>query len=61
MPNRLEQNKLLLSTIKNLNPQADVSLRVLKGRHCHGSSELDEDDEYETIKEMVNWFKKTIS
>lgn len=61
MPNRLEQNKLLLSTIKNLNPQADVSLRVLKGWHCHGSSELDEDDEYETIKEIVNYFKKTIN
>ena len=56
MPNRLEQNKLLLSTIKNFNSQVDVSLRVLKGWHCHGSSEVDADGEYEAIKVIMDYF-----
>ena len=51
--NRLEQNKLLYSTLKNFNKNANVELRVLKGGHCHGSGELDDDNEYEVIKEMV--------
>ena len=55
LPNRVEQNKLLLSTIKNFNKEADVSLRILKGYHCHGSSELDNSGEYEVIKVMMEW------
>ena len=58
LPNRLEQNKLLLSTIKNFNRDADVKLRVLKGSHCQGSSELDEDGEYETVKIIKEWADK---
>ena len=58
LPNRLEQNKLLLSTIKSFNEKADVELKILKGSHCHGSSDLDSDGEYETIKVIKEWTKR---
>lgn len=58
LPNRLEQNKLLVSTIKSFNEKADAELKILKKYHCHGSSELDEDGEYETIKIIKEWAKR---
>ena len=58
LPNRLEQNKLLYSSIKSFNEKADVELHVLKGYHCHGSSEVDSDNEYETIKVIKKWAKR---
>lgn len=57
LPNRVEQNKLLLSSIKSFNPNVDVTFKLLKKYHCHGSSEVDEDGEYEVIKEILKWFK----
>ena len=57
LPNRVEQNKLLVSTIKSFNSEADVTLKILQKWHCHGSSEVDEDGEYETIKVIKDWFK----
>lgn len=58
LPNRLEQNKLLYSTIKSFNEKADVELEILHGYHCHGSSEVDSDNEYETIKVIKEWAKR---
>ena len=58
LPNRLEQNKLLLSTIKSFNETADAELKILKGYHCKGSSELDEDGEYPVIKIIKEWAKR---
>lgn len=58
LPNRVEQNKLLVSTVKSFNDQADIELKILKGYHCHGSSELDEDGEYEIIKVIKEWMKR---
>ena len=57
LPNRLEQNQLLVSSIKSYNDKANIVLKVLKGYHCHGSSELDDDNEYETIKIIKEWVK----
>ena len=57
LPNRLEQNQLLVSTIKSYNDKANIVLKILKGYHCHGSSELDKDGEYETIKVIKEWVK----
>ena len=57
LPNRVEQNKLLVSTLKSFNKDADVTLKLLQKWHCHGSSELDEDGEYETIKVINGWIK----
>ena len=58
LPNRLEQNELLVSTIKSFNDKANVELKILKGYHCKGSSEVDEDGEYETIKVIKEWAKR---
>lgn len=55
LPNRLEQNQLFKSSIKNINPSLDVTLLILKGQHCHGSCEIDSDGEYELIKVFQNW------
>ena len=60
MPNRIEQNKLLLTTIKNFNKSLDVELHLLKGDHCHGSCRLDEDGEYELVKLIKEWSKKRL-
>lgn len=61
MPNRVEQNRLLLSTLKNFNQDLDVELKILHGCHCHGSGELDEDNEYEVIKTYNIWAKTRIN
>lgn len=58
MPNRIEQNKLLLSTIKNFNNDLDIELHILKGGHCHGSCRKDEDGEYELVKVVKEWSKR---
>ena len=58
LPNRLEQNKLLVSSIKNFNDKADIELKILKSYHCHGSSETDEDGEYEAVKNIKEWAKR---
>ena len=57
LENRLEQNKLLLSSIKSFNKDLQVKLEVLEGYHCQGSSELDKDDEYPVIKLINEWMK----
>ena len=58
LPSRLEQNQLLISTVKNFNKEADIELKILKGYHCRGSSEIDQDGEYETIKVIKEWAKR---
>ena len=55
MPNRLEQNKLLLSTVKNFNKGLDIELHVLPGDHCHGSCRLSDDGEYDLVKLINEW------
>ncbi len=58
LPNRLEQNKLLMSSIKTFNKNLDVELKILKGEHCHGSGTLDEDGEYEVVKAIKEWMNR---
>ncbi len=58
LPNRLEQNKLLMSSIKTFNKDLDVELKILKGEHCHGSGTLDEDNEYEVVKVIKEWMHR---
>ena len=55
IPNRLEQNRLLYSTIKYFNNNAQVYLHVLDGGHCRASSEVDKDGEYTLVKLMKAW------
>ncbi len=58
LPNRIEQNKLLMSTLKNLNKEADVEFKLLKGWHCQGSCELNKDGEFELVKIIEEWAKR---
>ncbi|MBR0295533.1 MAG: alpha/beta hydrolase [Bacilli bacterium] len=58
LPNRIEQNQLLLSTIKSFDKDADVEFKILKGNHCQGSSTLDSDGEFEVVKIMEVWLDK---
>ena len=58
LPNRLEQNQLLLKTIKTFNKDIDVELKILQGEHCHGSGQLDEDNEYGVVKLVKEWMKR---
>lgn len=60
LPSRIEQNELLVSTIKNFNKEADVELHILKSWHCHGSCALDEDGEYELVKVIDKWKNKLV-
>ena len=60
MPNRIEQNKLLMSTIKNFNEEADIELHILPGDHCHGSCRLDDDGEYQLVKLIKEWSKERL-
>lgn len=59
LPNRVEQNQLLVSTLKSFNESADVTLKILQKWHCHGSSELDSDGEYEVVKVIKGWIKSS--
>ena len=55
LANRLEQNKLLYSSLKSFNKDADIEFKLLKKWHCHGSCELDDDGEFEVIKSIKDW------
>ena len=57
LPARLEQNRLLLSVVKNYRNDLDIELKVLKGNHCEGSSVLNENGEYEVIEVIKEWMK----
>ena len=56
-----KQNKTLYQKIKEINQNAPVTLKILPGYHCHGSSELDSDKEYAVIKEIEKIVKSHIS
>ena len=56
IPNRMEQNKALFKKIKECNKDAPVTLKILSGYHCQGSSEVDlNDGEYPLIKELLKY------
>lgn len=57
MPNRYEQNKLLISAIKHYYPEADITDILLPGTHCVGSSVKDKDGRYPFVKEILKWAK----
>lgn len=58
MANRIEQNELLVSSVKNFKKDADIELKILKKWHCHGSTTPDEDGELEAVKVIINWASK---
>ena len=58
LPSRVEQNDLLVSTIKFFKRRLDVHHEVLDGGHCAGSSELNDDGEYEMVNLIKGWVAK---
>lgn len=57
LPNRYEQNKLLISSIKYYYPDANIEEVLLSGSHCKGSSIKDNDNRYPFTKEIIKWVK----
>ena len=58
LPNRVEQNDLLMSSIKFFKRRLDVHHEVLDGGHCAGSTQLNEDGEYEMANLIKEWVVK---
>ena len=58
LPNRIEQNDLLVSTIKFFKRKLDVHHEILDGAHCAGSSILNEDGEYDMVDLIKGWVAK---
>jgi len=54
---RVEQNMLFYKAVLYFDPNADISYRLLKGKHCAGISQKDEDGEYPYAKETLAWLK----
>ena len=55
LPSRSEQNDLLVSTIKFFKRRLDIRHEILDGKHCEGSSVLNEDGEYEMANLIKGW------
>ena len=55
LPSRVEQNDLLLSTIKFFKRRLDVHHEILDGGHCSGSCVLNEDEEFEMANLIKGW------
>ncbi|MBQ8295269.1 MAG: alpha/beta hydrolase [Clostridia bacterium] len=58
LPCRPEQNMLFYKAVLHFNPQADICYRSLKGGHCVGLFEKDEDGLFPHVKETIAWLKK---
>ena len=55
LPNRYEQNKLLISAVKTFNKDAILDDILLKGNHCEGSSHIDETGDFPFVYETIKW------
>lgn len=57
MPNRLEQNKLLISATKHYNPDSDITFLLLEGGHCQGCWFDQKINDYPFVMETIKWLK----
>ena len=55
---RAEQNEMFIKALKFFDREADVTGYLLHGGHCHGTSQKDEDGQYEFLKKAVTWMKE---
>lgn len=55
LPNRYEQNKLLISAVKTFNKDVILDDILLKGNHCEGSSHIDETGDFPFVYETIKW------
>lgn len=60
MPSRVEQNRLMVSTIRNFNKEAKVKEVLLEGNHCDGSCKKGVDGEYPYVKEVIKFIEEKI-
>ena len=58
LPNRYEQNKLLISSVRYYNKNTHLDELLLKGNHCEGSSHIDETGDFPFVYESINWIRK---
>ena len=58
MPNRYEQNQLMIKAVKNFNPSLQLDHILLEGSHCAGSSIKDNDGLYPYVKKTIEWLEK---
>ena len=57
LPNRYEQNKLMISAIRNYNKAADITELLLPGGHCASSTIRDEKGKFPFVKAVLPWLK----
>lgn len=57
LPNRYQQNQLLISTVKNYNKEADIKDMLLPGTHCAASGMRNEKGEYPFVKTVLPWLE----
>ena len=50
---RYEQNMLFYKSVLAFNKNADITYQVLKGTHCRGSNEREEDGEFAFVKALL--------
>ena len=58
LPNRYEQNKLLISSVRYYDKDAVLDELLLKGNHCEGSSHIDETGDFPFVYESIKWIRK---
>ena len=58
LPNRYQQNQLLISSVLTFNNKLVLDQVLLKGSHCAGSSTKDKDNEYPFVKEAIKWMER---
>ena len=58
MPNRYEQNQLMIKAVKNFNPSLQLDQILLEGTHCAGSSIKDNDGLYPYVKKTIEWLER---
>ena len=55
LPNRYEQNQLLIRSLKTFNQDVKLNQILLKGTHCEGSSHIDETGDFPFVYQIINW------
>ena len=57
LPNRYQQNQLLISTVKNYNHNVDITDMLLPGGHCASSTIRNEKGEFPFVKAILPWLE----
>ena len=57
-PCRPEQNILMYTSLKRFQPEAKIEIVALPGKHCAGSSRVDETGEFPYLRELLKFVKE---